>query len=184
MAEKTENQEDSPFAYIQKPLRRLQMFAWLGIIMCIALFAGSVAVVTYSGVKSMSAFEDLPKFRVNSMVLDYREVVATLDRSMQATQDKLSGPAGQFTLRRARELSDQLIASEQAFDALLAEYAQAMAQAAEQTGGALEWNRHFQSSIDKLRQRSEQRQATLQAFYEEFPRPLGDEDKAAVTEDP
>lgn len=172
MAEDTDKEIDNPLAVVQKPLRRLQLFALAGILMCVALFASSVAVVVYSGIKSMSAFEDLPKFRVNTLVLDYRAVVEKLDASMKDTQAKLSGPQGQFTLRRAREISGQLLESEQVFDAVLAEYAQAIALAAEQTGGALEWNRHFQDDISRLRQRSEQRRVVFQTAYNEFPAPL------------
>ena len=182
MATNTDSDKDidNPLAVVQKPLRRLQFFALIGILMCIALLASSVAVVVYSGVKSMSAFEDLPKFRVNTLVLDYRAAVNELDTSMQDTEAKLSGHQAQFTLRRARELSGQLIESERVFNDLLGEYAQAMALAAEQTGGALEWNRHFQADIGRLRQRSELRQQTLQAVYAEFPPPMLDESDAGI----
>ena len=146
-----EAKDDSPYTGIKKRLLRYQLAAFVGIAICLGLFAGSVGGVGYSGMKSMSAFEDLPKYQVNTLALDYRAAVKKFDQSMAATQKKLDSETAQITLQKSRALTFQILQSEQAFDQLMAQYAKAMALAAEQMGGALEWNRYFQADIQALR---------------------------------
>ena len=171
-ANKSEQETDNPLAGVQKSLTRMQLLAGAGILLCVGLFAASVAVMVYSGFKSMAAFEELPKYRVNTLVLAYREAAQNFDHSVQETESKLAGTPAQFTLSRARQLSAQALDSEQIFASLLSEYAVVMGSAAEQTGGALEWNRHFQANLEQLYERSEARQIVFKAMIAEFPAPL------------
>ena len=164
-----EAKDDSPYAGIKKRILGYQIAAFAGIAICTVLFGASVGVVVYSGVKSMSAFEDLPKYRINTLALDYRAAVKKFDQSMAATQSKLDGDEAQIRVHKSRALTHQILQSEQAFDQMLEKYAEAMALAAEQVGGALEWNRYFQADIQALRDSSSARQAKLQGILDDFP---------------
>ena len=166
-----ESAEENPFSAVRKRLNRYRFLAVLGAVACLLLLAGSVATVVYSGMKSMAAFEDLPKYRVNRLVLDYRDRVKQFDQSNAATRIALEGEIAQWSLAKARDLSAQLLTSELAFEQLLANYAEAMALASEQVGGALEWNRYFQADIQSLKDNSLQRRSAIQGVFDQFPIP-------------
>jgi len=104
----------------------------------------------------------------------YRKAVETFNQSMRETQGKLEGEVAQDTLARARSLSTDYLQTETAFDQLLAYWGEAMAQAAEQVGGALEWNRYLQADIQTLRDNSATRRQQLEAVYQRFPVPNSD----------
>ena len=161
--------DESPYAGISRQLRRLSLLAYLWVVVSLGLLVASIWVVIYDGKHSMLAFEDLPQYRVNKLAIGYRDAVRDFDQSMHATEEKLSGAGAQLTVQKARQLAAQLVASEQAFDQLLAAYGEAMGLGSEQFGGALEWNRYFQADIQSLRDDSAKRLLALQAIYTSFP---------------
>ncbi len=175
--------EEGPFDPIKKQLKRYRLLAGFGILVSLVLFAGSVTVVVYSGIKSMSAFEDLPKYQINTLALAYRDSVKRLDESMAATSLNVDGEPGQRVLQKSRTLVEQMLASEQAHELLLQTYAESMAIAAEQVGGALEWNRYFQADIKALRDHSAERQSQLQVFFEQFPAHSLEQEDESETEE-
>lgn len=180
-AESDNTVEESPYAEIKRRLSRFRFAALLAIVIFVGMFFGSVAVVVDSGLKSMSAFEDLPKYQVNTIVLGYRKAVKAFDTSLVATQSALDSEKAQRTLDKSRHLVEQSLKSEQAFDQILAAYGEAMGLAAEQVGGALEWNRYFQADIQALREKSAQRQSQFEAIFGAFPEPNLPAEEAPVT---
>lgn len=156
---------------VRTPIRRLLWASLLAIVLSLGIVTGVVAVVVYSGVLSIHAFEELPRYRVNRLLNDYNDAVKSFDQSSTKTNEMIDGDEVNLVLQQARSLPESVLQSEKDFAAIIAIYGEAMNVTADQIGSALEWKRYFQTQIDALQQQSEKRQTALAAIVAQFPEP-------------
>ncbi len=158
-----------PTLGLQRRLRRFGLFAYLCIILEAAIIAATVVVIWHLATQSMAAFNQLPTYQMNTLRIGYQAAVRDFDQASASLRRELNDDKPKVILEWAPQLSRTLLATEQEFQRTLDEYGLVMAQAAEQVGGALEWNQHFQTQLAELRERSLKRQAGMQAYIDVFP---------------
>lgn len=148
----------------------LQRWSIIGVLLLNLLLVGAaVAVVVYSGQKSMAAFEVLPRYQVNVLRQDFETEVAAFEASMANTKSTLASEKVIASLQRARQLPSQILMGEEDFIAAQVLFGQMMALSAEKIGGTLEWNRHLQDQLKTLQSRAKARQSEVKSLLERYP---------------
>ena len=160
-----------PFASVRSSIKRFLWTAVVGFLLSLALIAGVVTVVVYTGMLSIRAFEELPRYRVNHLTNDYNDAVKSFDKSWADTKGLIVGEEANLVLTQARSLAESVLQSEKDLAAIVTIYGETMNAAAGQIGGTLEWKRYFQSQIDSLQRDSDKRQEALAAQVAQFPQP-------------
>lgn len=160
-----------PYEAEKKILWRFTLYWALSLLLCLGLVAGVVMVIMDAGKMSMQAFEELPRYRVNRLLVDYREQVKSFEDSFAATEGMLAGEAANNLLQDGRALAGFVLAGEQDLAANITLYTEITDVLVQKTSGALEWNRHFQAQLQTLLLQSQQRQEVLAAIVDTLPAP-------------